>query len=46
MNPLDIVNTPPDNTLEKITKVSKTEINRIYNLTIQINNIIMGNYYK
>ena len=42
INPLDLVNIPPDRPPETITKVSTTEINIIHNLTRQINNIIMG----
>ena len=44
INPLYILNIAPDNPLETITKVSKTERNIIHNQTIQINNIIKGIY--
>ena len=44
INTLYILNIAPDNPLETITKVSKTERNIIHNLTIQINNIIKGIY--
>ena len=42
MNPLDIVNIPPDHPPGTITNISTTERNKIHNLTRQINNIIMG----
>ena len=42
MNPLDLVNIPPDYPPETTSKVSTTERNRIHHLTRYINNIIMG----
>ena len=42
INPLDLINIPPDYSPETITKVSTTERNRMHNLTRQINNIVMG----